>query len=430
MELRNNIIEYINPISNAKDQHHVLFAVDNGKTIPLDIVNLYLAKSATSSLATSARYTSIFTRFFSWFYEHKKIDSSNIKNAWLAVTELDLQIWQRHRAVNRIVNNKTKPSYKTIFEDASIVHDLYIWAHNKDYPVRISPESNRYVFDFKNRENELLAHIPKKMRSQVSKAGIKVLKNVVQKGVIRILSHQQIKTLLLSYSDPVYAFMYLTSLCTGLRPHGVTQIPYIGFGKNSHIIPWTQMKKTFIEGQKDFEFTVTEKGLKTRTIKINIEDWKAISEAYLPLCEKRREIYRRINKIYPKVDYFWLTKNGEPVTSSKQISDATTYAKRRNKINFPCSFYDARHWYATMYILNHLKGNELWREDGYNSAVDEYLRNQLGHESIITTYKHYVSIARLYNASEGGILSEVAKNNGFVSDLYTKNDLKSLVIRP
>lgn len=426
MEIRNFIVAYDNPISRTKNKHHVLIINAGKKVIPIDIVNLYLSKSALNSIATSARYTSIFTRFFTWLIQHKNIDVSDISKAWLSVTETDLQSWQIQRAVRRITNLEVKPSNKTIFEDASIVHDLYVWAHARGYPVRILPQSTSYIFDFRNRENELLAYIPSKIRNTISKSEIKVLSKNHQQGAIRILNYDQIKMLLEAYADPVFAFMFITSLCTGLRPQGVIQIPYIGFGKNSHITPWDQMKKTMTGSQKDFELTVTEKGSKTRTIKVNVEDWMAISEAYLPLCEGRREKYRLKNKTYPKVSHYWLDKEGNPITSAKQISDATTYAKKRMKLKFECSFYDARHWYATMYILNHLKGNELWREDGYNAAVDEFLRNQLGHESIITSYKHYVSVARLYMASQGGLISEVAKEGGFVSELFTKNDLSFL----
>jgi magnesium chelatase family protein len=44
----------------------------------------------------------------------------------------------------------------------------------------------------------------------------------------------------------------------------------------------------------------------------------------------------------------------------------------------------------------------------------------------ITTYKHYVSVARLYMASQGGLVSEVAKEGGFIIELFTKNDLNLL----
>lgn len=416
MIINKTLTDYRNPLNGSEVTHHVLYAEGDDTFTPLNIVNLFLSTAATSSVDTSSRYSGVIQRFFMWYFFNKKKSLSNFNTVWLSVKNEDIQSWQIYRAVERLKSELLKPSDKTIYSDACIIHDLYVWAHRNNYPVLIKPHSLDYVFDFKNREDDLLAHIPKSKRSRVSKSKIKT-KGVYQTNKIRILDKENINQLLKAYADPVYAFMYLLSMCTGLRPEGVTSIPYIGTGKNSHILPWDQMKKTLTKKQKDFEFTVTEKGQKTRTIKINILDWENICTHYLPLCEERRNLYKLKHGEYPSLNYFWFNKFGEPITKTKSISDATTYAKVRGSLNFPCSFYDARHWYATMYILNHLKGNDLWKEDGYNAAVDEYLRCQLGHEDIATTYTFYVSVARLYSAAQGNLISEVATEGGFITDM-------------
>lgn len=423
MKIEKTISTYINPLTGSEQSHHVLYTLDHDRASPFDAVNLFLSINAVSSIDTSKRYSSVFIRFYSWYFKYKKQLLN--KHAWLTVTDIDIQSWQINRAAHRTMEQKEKPSDKTIFSDACIIHDFYIWALNEKYPVRIKPQSREFIFDFKNRENDLLAHIPKSKRKVIGKKNIRVKTGSIQQENIRILTPDQIKDLLMSYSDPVYAFMYLTSMCTGLRPEGVVAIPYIGVGRNSHILPWDQMKKEIKPDQLTFTYRVTEKGRKTRSIKININDWNLINSAYLSLLEERRNLYKEKNGKYPDQKYFWLNSKGMPITSSKQIADATTYAKKRGNIDFPCCFYDARHWYATMYILHHLNKNNLWKEDGYNAAIDENLRQQLGHENILTTYNHYVSVARLYVAASGGLVSEVAKAGGFVKEIFSQNELKA-----
>jgi len=417
MEICKDLVEYVDPICGDVKSHHVLYAADEENIVTFDTVNLYLSEKCTSSLCTSKRYINIFNRFYRWYFNYKEQSLKCFNVIWLTVEDLDIKTWQSQVATERMEKSKLKPSDKTIYEDARIVHEFYAWANKKEYPVRIKPESKEFIYDFKNRESELLAHLPRKKEKNTDRSNIKnQTYPYVQKGQIRILSNAQINILLSSYADPVYSMMYLFSLCTGLRPEGVIQLPYIGVQKNAHIIPWNQMKKN-IKGERDFEFTVTEKGRKTRTIKINVKDWEAISMAYLPLCEKRRSLYKSKNETYPDQKYFWFKKNGDPITQVSDISHATTYAKKRGEIKFPCCFYDARHWYATMYILKHLNKKELFAEDGYNSAVDKYLANQLGHADICTTYKYYVDVARVYVYSNGGNIPKAAEVGAFLETL-------------
>jgi hypothetical protein len=40
------------------------------------------------------------------------------------------------------------------------------------------------------------------------------------------------------------------------------------------------------------------------------------------------------------------------------------------------------------------------------------MRNQLGHESLETTYKHYIDLARVVLMAHNGLVNEIVTNNG------------------
>ncbi|CAH2911785.1 MAG: hypothetical protein CPSOU_2060 [uncultured Paraburkholderia sp.] len=91
------------------------------------------------------------------------------------------------------------------------------------------------------------------------------------------------------------------------------------------------------------------------------------------------------------------------------------------------SFYDARHWWPTQFLINFF-GEQLLSEttDVLFAACAEVLRNQMGHESLDTTYKHYIDLARVVLMAHKGMVNELVVEAGeSVDDFIGRLNLDS-----
>ncbi|AZE47750.1 hypothetical protein C4K04_2066 [Pseudomonas chlororaphis] len=87
-------------------------------------------------------------------------------------------------------------------------------------------------------------------------------------------------------------------------------------------------------------------------------------------------------------------------------------------------FYETRHWWPTQYLIRTF-GKDIMTEavDVLNLAAGEVLKNQMGHENISTTFKHYVDMARmLIHRSRGGVNELVTAPDESVADFLEKTD--------
>lgn len=265
-----------------------------------------------------------------------------------------------------------------------------------------------WVVNFKSKR--LLSYIQKKTTQKIDAKNIQVLdKESRQKRTKSLITNNEIKGLIKTYSDPVYAAMFTLSLGTAMRPIELCGFPYIGNASNKHIMDFSEMAKT----GKTVEYTLIGKGNKTRTIKININDLKELEDAYINKYYNDRKIeYRkRYGHDCPPTILF-LNNKGVPVTPP-MISSRTNYAKTLISGKDPdfreeITFYEARHWWPTMFLISFFKEKLLTQSaDVLHIACAEALTNQMGHEDIATTFKHYVDMGRIIMLAHQGFVNEL-----------------------
>lgn len=407
MELGSEIIEY--NYENMNYEHHIMFVNEKDSIILLSAVNLYLKEKCCKSIHSSKRYTSIFLKFFRYIINNTDKEKLNAL-FWRSVTEEDIRMWQGFRVTQRDNSRKIKPSDDTIFNDASLMFSFYTWAKRKNFPILINATSVSWKYNYRDNsklrsnKNMLSGNSPETGNIDIGKKSNRNWTKF-KRSQVTIMSNDDIKSLISSYSDIVYSAMFMYALSTGLRADGACQTPYIGYGENSHIRTYPEILNTIKpignNGIKIFNFRVIEKGNKPREVKVNLSAWKAVCELYYPYYAERRAKYIKNNPSGNPDHHFFLTKNGTPVTPS-MIASATNYAKR--KINgFKWSFRNSRDWYATNFIIQSLTDEQI-KNHFYNIAVDEALQAQLGHNDYKTTYYYYIRVASIISQLQSGKL--------------------------
>lgn len=405
---------------NMDYHHHVIYLRDGKNQVLISPFNLFLKDRASASMRTSKRYAGNICNFLNFIL--KRYESDGVK-FWRNASEEDLREWQHSQVKAREKNRKTKPSDKTIHENASLIHDLYLWLRKNKFPVSIHLETKDWKFNFK--EESLLKHV----RSQLTRSGAD--HKGISAGLARtqdpnkndftIMSLNDRVRLMEAYYDPVYAACFMLALATGMREEGICRVPYLGTGENIHIRPYPEILSE-IGDKKTFPFKVVEKG-KERTLDVNLQAWKATCLMYLPLYFKRRKLLQRKHPEINPDSVFFITSYGHPVTPER-ISRMTYVAKKKLK-DFPWTFHSARSWYATQYMINHLSKDQI-KASYYNAAVEEGLRRQLGHSDIKTTYKHYLRMASLAIALKDGDIGQstwrdLEEMAGKVVDTFSEN---------
>jgi len=407
MKICREFITYSNPVTGQPVEHHVLYS-EGAKRYLLSQVNIYLHDTARHSKNTSLRYSGALAKFFGFLISESEIKLSDEHDFYLLSDNDSLKSWQVQRIIDRDKAEQNFPSEKTVYDEAVLVSDFYHWLQQNNYPSLVNIVTKKCIANFK--DSDLLAHIAKEVGAVKDSKQFQVFKKRQQKNEMSsFLTIEQIKKAIASYSDPVYAALFKFCMATGLRPSGAVQYPYKGFGVNSHISLWENMAEKYT-GKSNFTFTVTEKG-KTRKLKININCFLNIYTAYRPHLNHRRSLYKLKYGTEAPLSAFWFTDKGEIVTATK-ISNATNYMKK--KLDFDFDFYDSRHWYATMFILEHLKNTN--NDTSYNAAVEQALIEQIGHSSIVTTYAYYIDKALLYkHVIDNPEMSDLISVQGFLS---------------
>lgn len=381
---------------------------NNGKSFLLDLPSLFVKEKSINSIDTSVRYANIIKKFFNWYATEHQID----KNFWQKVWKTDLQDWQVARWTERENKGKKSPSNKTILEEAVLIAEMYDWIHRAGYFSGVKIEKKEVEINFGDSDmlNYLKSGVTKEVVDSLSLQVINresTLKNID----FSLMEKEHLETFMNGFSDNVFVCIFYLILFTGLRRSEVVQIPYIGERNLIHV---RQFKEMNLENRQSdyFRILVLGKGKNSRSPKIQTLDWLFICELYESDLIERRKIYKqKYGKRCPN-NILWLTKTGEPVTR-KMITDAFAYNSKKTGIDIHPHF--GRGWYATTFIGKSL-GDKLDTSVGYNAAIDEDLRIQLGHTDIKTTYTHYVKMAKLYKNI----------NTGFTTDLFTEENSFSL----
>jgi hypothetical protein len=362
---------------------------DGREKILLSPFNLFLKDRASSSIKTSSRYAGNICRFLNFILARYEEDRERF---WRNASEEDLREWQKEQVKERDRAKKTRPSDKTISENASLIHDMYGWLKKNNFPISMHLNTKDWKYNFK--DESLLRHI----RSQIS--GKSVDHSGISAGLHRaqdrnkndftIMSNHDCERLMQAYKDPVYAACFFLALSTGMREEGICKVPYLGTGRNFHIRPYPEILSE-IGDKKTFQFTVMEKG-KSRTLDVNMKAWEAVCKIYLPHYFERRKLLKQKHPDIDADSVFFINRVGHPVTP--QRISRMTYLAKKDLRDFPWTFHSSRSWYATQYMVNHLSKDQL-KMGFYNAAVEDGLRRQIGHSDIKTTYKHYLKLASI-----------------------------------
>jgi integrase len=423
--IRKAKIAYQSVESNRHVKHYILIAEEAGQNVLLSYPNIFLYTSTLSSIKTSERYASIIAMFFTFLSTEEKFVGRSASTYHILADNRDIKRWQESRQAERMKRQSARPSSETIFEDAKVLLIFFQWLNASGHLTNVKIDLKTWIPDFKN--EQMLSYIREKAKVSISAKNITVLdKESRQKKSNSLITNDEIKTLLESYTDPVYKAIFSLGLGSAMRPMDLCKFPYIGAGKNKHILSYSEMTK----GESTVEYTVHEsKGKKTRTIILNMKDLEVLENAYIKpfYAERARKYKEKYGKPCP-LSILFLNEKGDPVTPAK-ISNRTTDAKKKAMQVNPnfrekIVFYETRHWWPTQYLIRTF-GKDIMTEavDVLNLAAGEVLKNQMGHENISTTFKHYVDMARiLIHRSRGGVNELVTAPDESVADFLEKTD--------
>lgn len=269
--------------------HYILIAHTAKRSIVLSHVNIFLHDTARASLRTSSRYSSIISMLYRWLAKQPKYANYDPTQYHALVDNRDLKRWQVDRQVLRVETQSLKPSSETVYEDLKIILNYFHWLNIKGYKSNVEIELKRSTAYF-NR-SRLLSYIQAKARVTIDAKNVRALDKESRQSQRRTLINQsEIRTYLSSFTDPVYKALFKFALGTAMRPMDLCKYPYVGNGKNFHIMPYSEMNQE----PQTFEYTVyASKGNKTRTIILQSDDLRELDEGYIkPFYEERRKSTR------------------------------------------------------------------------------------------------------------------------------------------
>jgi integrase len=414
LNISRRLITYACPLSRKRTSHYVLIAQVDDKRFLLSHANLYLRAVTSKSEDTSNRYSSVISVFYRYLSTLPKYESVELSQYHVLVDNDDLKNWQIQRAIYRQAKQSVKPCTGTMIDDAKLVYSFFYWLDAEGYSSCVNFKLTTWQPNFKN--EELLSYIKREARVALDGKGIKALDRESRQGQsYSLITNEEIKDLLNAFHDPVYVAMFKLALGTAMRPMDLCDFPYVGNGLNRHIQPYDNM--SFDEATVEYRIYYSKRE-KTRDIRIHRGDLKALFDHYTKtLYPSRAELYgKRFGKPCPPSILF-LTSAGEPVTP-KMVSTRSNAAKnlairQGSKMRADVCFYDSRHWWPTKFLIKRF-GSKLLGElsEVKDLAAMQVLKRQMGHSSLITTYEHYVDVARVL----------LLAHEGYVNELYINAD--------
>lgn len=410
MKITREIINYTVTSTGKSVEHYILIANNGSLNTLLSHPNLFLYEKTCSSLQTSNRYSSVIAMFYSYLTRQEKFYGLSLSQYHVLATNDDIKKWQVSRQIERVRLQKERPSSETIYEDAKVLLVFFNWLRESGYVTNVSVEKTTWVANFRN--DSLLTHIRKQASVGLSFKNIDVLdKERRQKTLKSLITKYEIDALISSFSDPVYATMFKLALGTAMRPMDLCKFPYIGNGQNKHILPFSEM--SFGQNNTVSYQVRASKGNKTRTIQINKKDLEILEREYIiPYYFERANKYEEVHGHKCSPDILFLNKYGRPINPamiSSRANDAKKFAlEKYPEFRERVTFYDARDWWPTMFLIKFF-GDRLLTDsaDALYLAAAQALKDQMGHEDISTTYKHYVDKARVFALANKGFVNEI-----------------------
>lgn len=424
LAIERRLIKYQSPETNRDCHHHVLIAKVEAKHVLLSQPNLFLNAYALASIETSSRYSSVISSFYRFLSTEPRFAGINVAQYHALADNSCIKRWQVSRQVARVNAQKDSPSSSTIFEDAKILLLFFKWISDSGYVTNVNVRTKTWIGNFKT--DRMLNYVRQKANVTIDAKDIVVLdKENRQKKMKSLITAREIRNLIESYIDPVYSAMFKLGLGTAMRPMDLCRFPYIGNGKNRHIMSFSEMTKT--ESAKVWYQVKESKGNKSRVIVINRADLKALEDNYIRpyYAERAKKYEERFGEACPPSILF-LNSRGCPVTPN-MVASRTNDAKKiamRHHVDFRESvcFYDARHWWPTMFLVKFFKEKLLTESaDALYLAVAEVLKNQMGHEDLSTTFKSYVDMSRLMVMAHEGLVHEILTEDEQTTEEFIKS---------
>ncbi|WP_439854815.1 site-specific integrase [Pseudomonas yamanorum] len=422
INIRQKFISYHSIEILTDVSHYILIAEHDGKSILLSHPNLFLYRKTRSSKHTSVRYAGVISNFYKFLSTQEKMRGKHISTYHVLADNRDIMRWQVQRQIQRLERQSERPSSETIFEDAQLLLIFFNWLHEQNYLTNVNVILKTWKANFRSRR--MLNYLAAQSKPKIDASNIRILdkKNRQQKFDF-LISDTEIKALLDAYVDPVYAALFAFALGTAMRPMDIVKFPYLGNGDNKHIVPFSEMTTS----SSTVSYTVyNSKGHKDRTIVIHKEELKFLEDNYItPYYYERRKSYKnRFGHDCPP-GLLFLNKEGIPVTPI-MIAKRTNAAKVKAMMRMPefrphIDFYQSRHWWPTQYLIA-TYGEMLLTQttDALVLAVSQVITNQLGHNDIETTYRHYIDMARVIMLSYQGQSMDLVRSHDRVALHFTK----------
>ena len=421
--INRKLITYISSETRTqKVSHYILIAEFEGKSVLLSHPNLFLYKKTRSSQHTSARYAGILVNFYKFLSTQEKMIGQDISTYHVLADNRDIMRWQADRQSQRLALQSAKPSTESIIDEAHLLMGFFEWLSSEKFPTNVNVRLKTWKANFRSRR--MLNYIQARSRVRIDASNIYVLdRRNRQRKFDFLISDFEIKALLETYVDPVYSVLFTFALGTAMRPMDIVKFPYLGNAENTHIMPYSEMTK---RGATTTYKVYDSKGHKDRIIVIHMEELRALQDNYItPYYAARKKLYKERTGQECPPDILFLNKNGIPVTPD-MISARTHRAKIKAMKKWPefrphIDFYQTRHWWPTQYLLA-TYGDLLLTEstDALVAAVSQVIINQLGHEDILTTYRHYIDMARVMWRAHKGLAMDLVSGEGCLAMNFTK----------
>jgi site-specific recombinase XerD len=229
------------------------------------------------------------------------------------------------------------------------------------------------------------------------------------------------------FEDYVYTAMAYVLRNTALRPKELLQLPFKGQGKNAGLRDYDVEEEEYINKdgmtvirkvlvtfdekdnrvvvRNDITFDFDSKG-KTRQIPFPHHIWVFICEIWIPLRNKRAELYSEKYGKSVGNNCLFLSEDGWPVsyymlwTHFNRVSKHPEFSGKRFCAKM------LRHAWATYYVYLVLKDMGLLHSVYvHNVEHDDHLRKFIGHTDVITTYRNYVHV--VHDLVKEGVMEKI-----------------------
>lgn len=360
---------------------------------------MHISKVRSRSSETLRKYAWIISRYFQW------LDDAGYGAAnWASI---DIEVFEQYllHIMRPSLRVSAGPLESTATDYASRIVSFYDWAGRVGYLHFL--EIDREEVYIRLKDQTLIAHaqegIPRE-RLTFNLPGGRAAFFLVEAE--KFVVEADFKIALQLMDDEVFRVIAAIIRITAMRPKEVLQLPYRGSAENAGFVPYDVDDLPEALDGEEIPFYCRSKG-KNRVVKFPGRLWSTICQTYIPLRRERAKLYQKRFGVSPRNSVLFLTKDGYAVDYSILYYhfSKVVIASSRNRSEGSGPIYGRRsfnarmlrHTCATYFVYEALKQNNmLGRSFVYDAAVDEDLRQLLGHNDVRTSYEYYVHLANRF----------------------------------